>query len=79
MAMRYRRGVILETAIMQVQLRFPSLPRAALDSVSSQITASLSSEKQVTLHDLESFANRPPDAFPRLSLAQWWTNWQKYN
>jgi len=63
----------------QVQLRFPSLPRAALDSVSSQITASLSSEKQVTLHDLESFANRPPDAFPRLSLAQWWTNWQKYN
>jgi hypothetical protein len=60
----------------QIQLRFPGLPRTALDSVSSQITASLSGEKQVTLHNLESFANRPPDAFPRLSLAQWW---QKYN
>jgi hypothetical protein len=63
----------------QVQLRFPGLPRAALDSVSSQITVSLSGEKQVTLHNLESFANRPPAAFPCLSLAQWWTDWQKYN
>jgi hypothetical protein len=63
----------------QIQLRFPGLPRTALDSVSSQITASLSGEKQATLRNLESFANRPPDALPRLSLAQWWTNWQKYN
>jgi hypothetical protein len=65
--------------IEQIQLRFPGLPRAALDSVSSQITISLSVEKQVTLHNLESFANRRPDAFPRLSLAQWWTDWQKDN
>lgn len=63
----------------QIQLRFPGLPPTALDSVSSQITASLSGEKQVTLHNLESFANQPPDVFPRLSLAQWWTDWQKYN
>jgi hypothetical protein len=63
----------------QIQLRFPGLPRTALDSVSSQITASLSGEKQATLRNLESFANRPPDALPRLSLAQWWTNWQEYN
>jgi hypothetical protein len=63
----------------QIQLRFPGLPRTALDSLRSQITASLSGEKQVTLHNLESFTNRPPDAFPRLSLAQWWTDWQKYN
>lgn len=62
----------------QIQLRFPGLPPTALDSVSSQITA-LSGEKQVTLHNLESFANQPPDVFPRLSLAQWWTDWQKYN
>jgi hypothetical protein len=63
----------------QVQLRFPGLPRAALDSVSSEITISLSSEKQVTLRNLENFANRSTDVFPRLSLAQWWNNWQKYN
>lgn len=63
----------------QIQLRFPGLPRTALDSVSSQITVSLSSEKQMTLHNLESFANQPPDVFPRQSLAQWWTDWQKYN
>src|SRR2546429_9983198 len=56
----------------QIQLRFPGLPRAALDSITSQLTASLSGEKQAILHDLESFANRPPDAVPRLSLAQWW-------
>src|SRR5256884_1224243 len=67
-----------EPAILeQIQLRFPGLPRTALDSVTSQLTASLSGEKQAILHDLESFANRPPDAVPRLSLAQWWTDWQK--
>jgi hypothetical protein len=63
----------------EVQLHFTGLPRTALDSVSSEITASLSGEKQMTLRNLESFANRPPDAFPRLSLAQWWANWQKNN
>src|SRR6202008_1057974 len=63
----------------EVQLRLTGLPRTALDSVSSEITASLSGEKRMTLRSLESFANRPPDAFPRLSLAQWWANWQKNN
>lgn len=62
----------------QIQLRFPGLPRTALDSISSQIAASLSGEKQVTLHNLESFANQPPNVSPRPSLAQWWTDFQKY-
>jgi hypothetical protein len=65
--------------LAEVQLRLTGLPRTALDSVSSEITASLSGEKQMTLRNLESFANRAPDAFPRLSLAQWWANWQKNN
>src|SRR5947208_16145568 len=67
-----------EAAILeQIQLRFPGLPRTALHSVTSQLTASLSGEKQAILHDLESFSNSPPDGVPPLPLAQWWTDVHK--